>query len=967
MFDDLVPPSPVVEKKTPGMFDDLVQQAQVKQKASEVTFHDLMPRPVPNVHDQGTSAPGMAENLFGAAREGVREFGKEFHQGYGDKGVVELWKDESLPANLYHGVKRLAGKEEGKHEDKTDPGIVADLKALGVTAKEHPGLLYGSFVKSLVSDPELLLPWLWNAIPEATAARVAQAARAMGASADAAKAAEVGGRVAGRMAVGGATGAAVEGGKQFRSGQYDAGAVGTAAAEGALFSAPGKMRGKVELVRPPKPPHVEGEAAVEPHVERATNVPSDELVNAIKDDPINPEFIADLAKEKLVNPSESRTRLVKGIRQAVVGGSIGGAIGYGIAGKDDKEIGLETGAALGVVLPLLKVRKYQGVDISKLVNARNGQVRVVARHVYQFQRGIEQLLPDKAQREQLADMIDQGVEPQAGTPMHDAYQQTKQMFAELGQVAKEAGVIPELRDNYISHIVEGDPGAKQTLWQKLFGGGDGQQRGSRPFSRERKYDTFEELQNAIKDSGLTLKTKDASEIAGIYANAVYKSIADRALLDAVKQVKLPDGSPIVMSAQQAQGAPIPPSNWVRMGNPSLAGVSVHPDIAQDLNFVFSHRDPNVVRRGAEALTSAVKRLGVSFSLFHAKTLTEGFILAGGPRKAINLKQSVDAALKMYREGGNNDKIDHLIKNGLILGTPEDVAGHEVQNVLSKLGDKLNEKLPLKGLGVGAAAKALAAIDKGVERFTFGYLQTGMKIQVAMSEYERMVKAGVDTERAARSAASYANDVFGSLDWYRVATDTDSHIMRALGTGALNTNGRKVLQLLMFAPDWTAATFRSLAKAMPGGSDEVTAQLHRRYAVKAAIYYFTVANALNMALSGHPLWDNKDMTRVELGDGRTMQFAKHETEPLEWLRHPVETGMNKAATIPAAVLRIKDIHDRNKAYKKPTPTPHEDLEAIAPSLIPISLQQLVQNGFDDETLASVLGFPIYGKKPVAQKK
>jgi hypothetical protein len=694
----------------------------------------------------------------------------------------------------------------------------------------------------------------------------------------------------------------------------------------------------------------------EARVESATQQPLDSLRDAAKDDPITQEMVDNLAKEKESHPNESRQRLVTAVKQAIVGGAIGAGVGYAVEGDDPKHKGVKTGAALGAILPLVKARKYTGVDISPLVNARNGQIRVVARHVYQFQRGIEKLLPDKAAREQLAEMIDRGVEPPQGTPEHEAYQQLKQFFAEMGQVAKQAGVIPELRDNYISHIVEGNIGAKKTLWQTLFGGGE-QQRGAKPFSRERKYETFEDLQNAIKDSGLTIKTKDASEIAGIYANAVYKSVADRNLLTTLKDVKLPDDSPIIMTADKA------PANWVRMGNPSLAGVSVHPDIAADLNFVFSHREPNSIRKGMEALTSAVKRLNVSMSLFHAKTLGEGFLVSGG----LTNKISPNAALKMFREGGNNDVIDHLIKNGLIVGTPEDVAGHEVQNVLSKIGDKLNEKLPLKGLGVGALAKRLSQVDKNIERFTFGYLQTGMKLSVSMSEYERLIKSGIDSERAAKSAASYANDVFGSLDWYRVATDTESHVMRKLGTGALNSNSRKVLQLLMFAPDWTAATFRSLAKAMPGGTDEVTAQLHRRYAVKSAIYYLTVANAVNYALSGHDVFSNKDPTRIEFGDGRTMQFAKHETEPLEWLRHPVETGLGKAATIPAAVLKIKDIHDRNKAWKKPIPSPEEDVQALAPSLVPISLQQYIQNGLDENTIAGLLGFPIYGKKQNVQEK
>lgn len=295
-------------------------------------------------------------------------------------------------------------------------------------------------------------------------------------------------------------------------------------------------------------------------------------------------------------------------------------------------------------------------------------------------------------------------------------------------------------------------------------------------------------------------------------------------------------------------------------------------------------------------------------------------------------------------------IERLIKARLMVGTPEDVAGHEVQHSLDRFGDALNSRPPLKLTGVGHLATGLAKVDKAVEHLTFGFLQTGFKINVASAKFERLVGKGVSQERAARLAASYANDIFGSLDYYRVTTDTDSHIMRKLGTASLNQSARRVLQLALFAPDWTISMFRTMAKAMPGGSaDSLAMQMHRRYMIKAAIYYFTVANAVNYALSGHSLFQNKNPTRIDLDDGRTMQFSKHETEPLEWLRDPVQTGENKLGILPAAALRVYRSHQVAKDHRTPTPTMIDDAELVSGGFAPISLQQYVQQGFTPRKL------------------
>jgi hypothetical protein len=984
-FDDLPTANPDPNKKAPGPFDDIPTAKGtpgVKDHFADIPGRDpvtLKP------HDS------TAKVYWDATKQAFVDIGGDIKKGFGDKSLSEIWKTESLPAHLWQGAKRLVNGEPAKpKEDKTDPGVMQSLRELGVTLKDKPGLAIGSLAKTVVADPELLLPWLWEAIPEATAAKVAQAAKAMGASVDIAKAAEVGGRVVGRMAVGGATGATIEAGQQFATGDYDASKVGTAAAEGAVMSAPGRFVGKEhvlpgETVHPvvedSKPPQMEldltpKQAATVAAIPEERLTPLDmtreSLAQATSADPITPEMIADVAKEPIKSPTEPAERLVRAVKQAAVGGTVGAAVGYGVAKETnvDKITGLETGFAIGAALPLLKARKYVGPDVSALVNARNGQVGVVARHAYQFQHQLEKLIPLKSDRELLADMIDRGVEPEAGTPMHEAHGVLKKFFADLGQQAVDAGVIDALRENYISHIVEEDkaPG----LLAKIFGTGSGAG-GSGPsgkaFAKPRAYATFEELNDALKDSGLKLKTKDASEIAGIYANAVYKSIADKQLLEALKETTLPDGTKIVMAANPAKGEPRVPSSYVRAAAPQLQGVAIHPDVAPDLGFVYSHRNPNWVVRKAEQITSSVKRSAVSLSMFHAKTLMEGMAIgAGNNVDRIRMVNAAKKALAMYRQGGNNDVIDHLIKGGLIVGRPEDVSGRSMQSAMGAFAENLNARLPLKGFGVGAALQGLAAADKALEHMTFGFLQTGLKLNVAMSEFERMVENGATRERAARGAAGYANDIFGSLDYYRVATDTDSHIMRKLGTASLGLNARKVLQLVLFAPDWTMATFRTMAKAMPGGShDALVSQAHRRYMVKAALYYLAFGNGINYALSNHSIFGNKNPLRIDLGDGRTMQFAKHETEPLAWLQDPFETLTNKFAAIPAAIWRTGKTVTTDVLRKKDKPTPHEIVAEMAMGAMPISLQQFVQNGVHASAIAGLMGLPVYGKTDEEKKE
>jgi hypothetical protein len=399
------------------------------------------------------------------------------------------------------------------------------------------------------------------------------------------------------------------------------------------------------------------------------------------------------------------------------------------------------------------------------------------------------------------------------------------------------------------------------------------------------------------------------------------------------------------------------SNYVVLPNRQLSGFAVHKDIAPQLNFIFSAKDPNDVTLGMMALNQASKRAIVSFSLFHAKSLSDAFIGARGLKAFTSGKRDVEAALNMFKKGGDNGSIDALLKNGLNVQVPEDVSTDQLTGALSRIAAVVDKALPLSAAtkGVGAIAK----MNEKLDHFTFTTLQAGFKLVTALDAMERLNKKGITGDRAAKMASSYANDIYGGLDWFRVANDVSSRIGRDVAYGFFNPNGRRWSQILMFAPDWTFSTFRAAYKALPGAVDDpALAALHRRYLAKSALYYLTIANGINLVTAGHSIFENENPTRVQLSDGRTMQFSKHFQEPFEWLRDPVQTADNKLAFLPRTLVEL----GTGKEYISAHDTA-PDLESrgklIAESFLPINAQQGLAGG-GAESLLGLVGMPIYGK-------
>ena len=166
-----------------------------------------------------------------------------------------------------------------------------------------------------------------------------------------------------------------------------------------------------------------------------------------------------------------------------------------------------------------------------------------------------------------------------------------------------------------------------------------------------------------------------------------------------------------------------------------------------------------------------------------------------------------------------------------------------------------------------------------------------------------------TAELADRALSILNDVFGGVNWRRLADDAKTQWGHNLASAVANPTGRRIGQVMMFAPDWTYSTVRSFVKAISGGSGvggllnpKTVADLHRLYWIRSAFIYATLYNGINYAQSGHMIWDNKrngkaEPFMVDLGNGEWAQANKHAMEVPNLVAHPMKWALGKLGNLP----------------------------------------------------------------------
>jgi hypothetical protein len=671
---------------------------------------------------------------------------------------------------------------------------------------------------------------------------------------------------------------------------------------------------------------------------------------------------------------------------------VGAVLGAGtyIGGKNgDPVYGAAVAASIILGKAALKPAVKLGTDA--FINIRNGNIAAETRIIDNMIRDINKAIPEAERRIEVSRALDSGSMEGLSTNERVVYRYVRNFLDKIGAEAKDADVIRGMRANYISYIVEHDPtmslARESGIIEKLFETGGGYTEGSpnTRFGKRGKYETFDEINKALLGSGLRLKTQDVGEIVGIYAKSMRTAIENKILLDNVKQAKSPDGTPYLVRQDKNGNLP---QGYEKFNHPQMQGYGVHPDLKDSLGVVLNNSDPNVVTRGMLGLSMAIKRVQVYGSLFHAKSLMEVYLNAMG-KDAFSVKTGVslkpiDAALKAFREGGLGDTLDLGLREGLSMKVPLDVS----QTIIGDIGaavDAITPRLVGREVKVGTAVtNKIDWVNQKLDHITWDYLHAGIKGALFLKEFETLTLRNAEAhaknpekiplktrQQIAREVATYTNDLTGGLDWFGIASEAKTQVGRALGMWLAGPEGRRIAQIMAFAPDWALSTLRAGFRAF-GESDhtfkglwkpENATDLYRRYALRSTLYWVTLLNGLNYMTSGHSVFspEQKDPTRLQFRDGTSMQVGKHTFEAVHAATDPVRFAYNKLGYSPKMLV---DLMSGKSGYGDTAPKYDSFLGHAAQAALPFTVNSATQPGLSPterivRPIASGLGFPTYG--------
>lgn len=614
-------------------------------------------------------------------------------------------------------------------------------------------------------------------------------------------------------------------------------------------------------------------------------------------------------------------------------------------------------------------------------------IKRAAVQTYALQREVERLVPKEADRNAITHAIEAGDLAKLSSDQKRAAQIAQNFFNLMKQAGLEAEVLKDAKENYVTH-----------LWQREKGSGPSgpNMTGSTPFAKAREIPTIAKG----KEIGLVPRTEDISAIMGIYSNSVARAIMNKRLVGALKEFKTPDGTRVLVPIKDS------PGGYVQIQHPSLAGQVVHPDVAPSLRHMFDTSSPGAARRILEAVSVGTKRMILSLSGFHIKSLLEANTLASSNPLlgAKVLAQSIaprwvgeNRYLNEMRTQGAGPLITKAIQGGLefTLGknsvAVEDVGG-SFYDGLQIASEMLDKAVPQLGMPVRQFAK----LNHRFDGFMWGTYHAALKLELFAEKYQTILdnnaaaaKKGtarlMSDREASHIAATYTNAISGGLNWRRAAEAVRTKWGRDLALAATTPNARGLQQLFLLALDWTVSTVQPIIQAFGKGTGikgiikpQTLADLNRQYMLRAAVAYVTIANGINLALSGHNIWDNKDPTTIELGDGRRIAAFKHSAEPYKWLIEPGKQILNKLS------YPVKE--GANQLMGTEYLAPHEDrsgsvvagpkmgesrLAHAAQGISPIAGKQMMEGGMGAGA-SSALGFPVYGqtseqKKEAAAKK
>jgi hypothetical protein len=496
-------------------------------------------------------------------------------------------------------------------------------------------------------------------------------------------------------------------------------------------------------------------------------------------------------------------------------------------------------------------------------------------------------------------------------------------------------ILKSIRDNYLPIIWNEYKGFNPSGFSEFFNAKVYGPNKSFPFNRRRLYDT---INDGLK-KGLRLKPgmDNVVELIRVYSIAAGKAVSTRALLKNLRTSSVPGitKSPFLAVTNEevlkVMRGPYA-KEYVDFTHPYInasASVKVHKDIVAPLKMIFSAETENQFITAMFNTNLVMKRLAVGFSFFHAGGLIENAFFTGlsfksigailNPRTAPDIVKAINNPTLDFKDiplpnitkdlikaYGYDDVFEFARAGGLVIerGTI-DQAHDRFYSVVNRAISGINNLI-----GYQAGTKTLGKVKKVFEwfdRVTWDRVYTGSKLFAFLKQFEKLAKPGdgpANIYANARIASRVTNDAFGGLNWVQITQEIQNPFLKKLAQTTFQPGSRGYLQLLLFAPDWTISNLRIAFKALPlFESNPDARRLYQAYFARTALIYATIGSALNYMFSGHGILENKDPTRIDLGNGDVLTFSKQFMEPFDWVTNPYGTGVKKLGSLPKSVVEV----------------------------------------------------------------
>jgi hypothetical protein len=542
----------------------------------------------------------------------------------------------------------------------------------------------------------------------------------------------------------------------------------------------------------------------------------------------------------------------------------------------------------------------------------------------QVAKGLRQLAPRKGELSRVWEAIQRKTVDQLPDNLKAAAVLYDTQMRVWGSKFLDAKIIKGMIQDYATRMIDSagkDPTVMDKFYESLAQKQSAGLATTSKYGKGRLIDDFATLEQVMAEHNLKFKTTDLAEITEAYGESMFKAMLNKDLISKLEKYTTLDGNKVFMKADAAKRIPY---GFVEMKGGMYDGYWVHPDLKLPLSFVMDQREMGMIMRGLSATSNVIKRINVGLSLFHATTLTVGRWIADGFKVggSYNPVKQFQNLRKAYDEAYSSGRLESWQKSKMHLGGEAD-AGLGIVGSLAQSADSfLKRTAGFEGDYLAKTVKLAGKPQEYLDKFTWDIVHDGSKLLTADSLLERAkINHPLVPEKFLRDEiAKHVNDVYGGIDWFSAARDSNKFLEK-LKMHMFSPEGRKYLQILEFAPDWTLSTVRVFARAIPNPLKMAewdlskglagivrpltAADYARQYQMRMAVGLFTIANALNISLSGHPIWENKSIFSIESGDGRAWHPLKHPSESWHWLGDFAKTFTNKLGFWPRMAYETRN--------------------------------------------------------------